>query len=68
LGKSVYVSPQVQRIVVRAADLVSVDRSSQSHPDSHNASSLLLVVDLTNAVPGASGEIVVRRPSLAQLR
>jgi hypothetical protein len=67
LGKSVYVSPQVQRIVVRAADLVSVDRSSQSHPDPHHASSLLVVVDLTNAVPGASGEIVIRRPSLALL-
>jgi len=61
---SVYVSPERRRITVPLERLVSVDRVFQQ-PRFVSASSLLFVVDLTNAQPGGEGQFEVSDLALA---
>jgi hypothetical protein len=55
-GTSIYLNPQPRELVVRARDLVGADAPGPL-PDLRQATSLLFVVDLTNAAPGTSGEV-----------
>jgi hypothetical protein len=66
--RSVYVSPEPRQLTVRARDLVLVETAADRRPDFRRATSLLAVVDLTNAAPGSSGEFVLRDPFLARVR
>lgn len=53
--KSVYLDQQPQDLVVRIADLAPAERPDSQMPDLGRAGSILFVVDLTNAKPGARG-------------
>ena len=57
-GRSVYVSPELRRHVVHLDRLVSLDRASKP-PQMSSASSILFVVDLTNARPGGEGRFEI---------
>jgi hypothetical protein len=63
--RSVYLPPEGRRVVVPFRDMVSADRLS-STPRFETASSLLFVVDLTNASPGTAGTFEVSRVTLAK--
>lgn len=65
--KSVYLDSSERDVVVRVADLVAADGSAQ-RPDVRRATSLLFVVDLTNARPGTGGRVTVVQPRLVALR
>jgi hypothetical protein len=56
---SVYVEPDPRRVSLRVADFMPVDRTSTAPPDFRQASSLLFVVDLTNANLGTAGKIEI---------
>jgi hypothetical protein len=56
---SVYVEPDPRRVSLRLTDFVPAGRASSTPPDFRNASSLLFVIDLTNANPGTAGRIQV---------
>ncbi len=64
-ARSIYLSPEERRVVVPFAELVRADGSS-SPPRFTSASSILFVVDLTNAQPGQSGSFGVRSLSLVK--
>ena len=64
-GHSVYLSPEGREIVVPLARLVALDRPGQALP-SRGATSLLFVVDLTNAAPGSEGEFEISSLRLAR--
>ena len=57
-GRSIYVDREPQAMIVREQDLVPAERTG-SRPDLRRATSLLFVVDLTNANPGTGGEVYV---------
>lgn len=63
-GRSVYLSPETRQVAVPLASLIPLDTSAPL-PDPASASSLLFVVDLTNAVPGQSGSFVISNPAVA---
>lgn len=63
--RSVYLSPEERRIVVPFTEMTPAERSSAA-PDFSTASSLLFVVDLTNAAPGQSGRFEISQPALAK--
>ena len=65
--RSVYVSPASRRVVVPFSQLVAVD-SGAATPAFGTASSILFVVDLTNAVPGQTGRFEISNLALATLR
>ena len=54
---SVYVEPDARRVIVPLTDLVPAGEGEGGQPDFRNAASILFVVDLVNAVPGASGTV-----------
>ena len=56
---SVYVEPDPRRISLRLTDFVSAERTSAAPPDFRNATSVLFVIDLTNATPGTAGKIQI---------
>ena len=53
--KSVYVDVHRRPAVVAVADMVRAGGGQGAMPDARTATSLLFVVDLTNAVPGTAG-------------
>jgi hypothetical protein len=55
--RSVYIDPVARTLVVPFADMRAVGDDSISAPDLTTIRSILFVVDLTNALPGASGTI-----------
>jgi hypothetical protein len=57
-GRSVYVSPELAGHFVRLDQLVSLDGHS-TPPQLTSASSVLFVVDLTNASPGGAGRFEI---------
>ena len=65
--RSIYVSPSESNIVVPIARLLAADRPGPV-PAVSSASSLLFVVDLTNALPGAEGQFAVSRLRLVRLQ
>jgi hypothetical protein len=66
-GHSVYLSPEVRRIVVPVERLVSLDAVSRTFTPG-SASSLLFVVDLTNARPGGEGRFEISDVGLASAK
>ena len=54
-GHSVYLSPESRQIVVPFDRLLPADRPTGADLPPTVATSLLFVVDLTNAAPGAQG-------------
>jgi hypothetical protein len=54
---SVYVEPDARRIVVPLSSMEFAERGAATRPDFRNAASILFVVDLTNAQPGATGAV-----------
>jgi hypothetical protein len=65
--RSVYLSDTPSRIVVPTSRLVAADRPG-SLPPASSASSLLFVVDLTNAKPGAKGAFEISNIQLQRNR
>ena len=57
---SVYLSPETRTITVPVSRLVAADRPG-AVPPTRTATSLLFVVDLTNARPGAEGQFEISR-------
>jgi hypothetical protein len=57
-GRSIYVDREPRAVIVREQDLVPAERTGP-RPDLTRATSVLFVVDLTNANPGAGGEVHV---------
>lgn len=66
-GRSVHLSPETREVAVPLTSLVALDISSPM-PDKATVSSLLFVVDLTNAAPGQSGSFVVSNLAFASER
>ena len=64
-ARSVYVSPESQRLTVPFAEFVLADGDRSLSPSS-SASSILFVVDLTNARPGLSGSFEIAYLSLVR--
>jgi hypothetical protein len=64
-ARSVYVSPEGHQVVMPFSELVRADGAT-SPPPFTSASSILFVVDLTNAQPGQSGSFEVRALSLVK--
>jgi hypothetical protein len=58
-GSSVYLAPTPREMVVPINRMRALDRQSGTAPDPAAASSLLFVVDLTNAKPGDSNTFTV---------
>ena len=56
---SVYVEPDPRRISLRLTDFVPAEPTSAAPPDFRNATSVLFVIDLTNATPGTAGKIQI---------
>jgi hypothetical protein len=54
---SVYVEPDARRVIVPLSSFVFADGGAPIRPEFRNAASLLFVVDLTNAQPGAAGTV-----------
>lgn len=65
-GRSVYVDSTPALVGVPVSALRPIEQGSAATLDSRDASSLLLVVDLTNAVPGHRGELHVLSSALVQ--
>jgi hypothetical protein len=65
-ARSVYVSPSVARVVVPLQRMVSVGAAPQA-PAFETASSILFVVDLTNAAPGQAGTVDISNLALARV-
>ena len=66
--KSVYVSETATRTIVPVAELLPAEQGTTARASAGAARSLLLVIDQTNTVPGASGTLTVRAASLVRLR
>ena len=64
--RSFYVEGDSRRIILPLSELVPADRPASSRPDFRQATSLLLVIDLTNARPGTSGWLRVSDVSFAR--
>ena len=65
-GRSVYLDTILRQIAVPVDRMRPLDRQPGSAPDPSSASSLLLVVDLTNAKPGDSNDLTIANLSLAR--
>jgi hypothetical protein len=57
--RSVYIEPSVREVVVPFGEMTPTERGSAKSPDLGHVTTLLLVVDSVNAVPGSSGRFVV---------
>ncbi len=66
--KSVYVDGERRTIVVPVGEMVAAEPDAGAMPDPAAARSLLFVVDLTNAAPGARGAFTVGNVRLARRR
>ncbi len=66
--KSVYVDGDRRTIVVPVGEMVAAEPGAGTMPDPATARSLLFVVDLTNAAPGARGAFTVSNVRLARRR
>jgi hypothetical protein len=64
-GRSVYVSNVASRFVLGVDSLRPLD-GNPSRPPARSASSLLFVVDLTNAAPGAKGQFEITNLALGR--
>jgi hypothetical protein len=64
--QSVFVEPDPRRLSLRLVDFVPAERASSDTPDFRQASSILFVVDLTNARPGAAGTIQISDVALGR--
>jgi hypothetical protein len=64
--RSVYLPTESTSVEVRASDLIVAGGGAAARPDPREATSLLFVVDLTNAAPGASGWFEISGPALAR--
>jgi hypothetical protein len=64
-ARSVYVSPESRRLTVPFAEFVLADGDRSLSPSS-SASSILFVVDLTNARPGFSGSFEIANLALVK--
>jgi hypothetical protein len=65
-GRSVYLDTTPREIAVPVDQMRPLDRQPGRPPDPAAASSLLLVVDLTNARPGDSNDLTIANLSLAR--
>jgi hypothetical protein len=61
----VYVDSTPRDVVVPVNELLPVDRQGGPAPSATTATSLLFVVDLTNAVPGSANTIRISRAGFA---
>ena len=57
--KSVYLSPEERDVVIRLDEMRAAEQGSAPLPPISSLRSLLFVVDLVNAVPGAAGAITI---------
>ena len=64
---SVFVEPDARRAIVPVSALVRAGGGDGVRPDFRNASSILFVVDLVNAVPGAAGVLRISDLAFARL-
>ena len=62
--RSVYLSPEARQFVVPVDRLLPAEQPSPAQPF-NSASSLLFVVDLTNATPGGAGQFEISNLGLA---
>jgi len=65
-GHSVYLSPEPREVVVSVDGLLPADQPMPM-PPTESATSLLFVVDLTNALPGSQGRFEISNLRLASL-
>jgi hypothetical protein len=65
--QSIYVEPDVRRAVIPVDELVRAGAGDVPRPDFREATSILFIVDLTNALPGASGWFKISNLSFARL-
>jgi hypothetical protein len=67
-GTSVYVASNPRSVIIPIRDLKPLGHSTPLPSSSASASSILLVVDLTNATPASAGRFRVHGLALARLR
>jgi hypothetical protein len=65
--RSVYVSPDISRVVVPLKEFVAANPST-SRPDLRSATSLMLVVDTTHHNPGEAGMFALSEAAVVRLR
>ena len=65
-GRTYYVDPAGTELVVRLTDLRPIGEGAVGAPDPRTLSSILLVIDLTNASPGAAGRLSVLSSELVK--
>jgi hypothetical protein len=65
-GRSVYLDDTPSGIVLPAGELLPLDGQDGAAPDPDTATSLLFVVDLVNAPPGAAGRFEITGLGLAR--
>jgi len=65
--QSVYVEPDARRAIIPTASLVRAGGPAEPRPDFRNASTILFVVDMVNARPGASGILRVSDLALGRM-
>jgi hypothetical protein len=63
--KSVYSGPATRRARVAVEDMVPAERDGYRRPDGTRATTILFVIDLTNAAPGSAGELAISDLALA---
>ena len=65
-GRTYYVDPAGTELLVRLADLRPIGESQVGAPDPKSLSSILLVIDLTNAAPANSGRLTIVSSALVK--
>jgi hypothetical protein len=65
-GRSYYVDPTGSELAVPLNELRPLGEGATGVPDAKGLSSLLLVIDLTNAAPGRSGRLIVHSSALVK--
>jgi hypothetical protein len=65
-GRSYFVDPAGTPVHAALADLRGVGESAARVPPSESLTSVILVVDLTNAAPGRSGRLLVKSSALVK--
>lgn len=65
-GRSYYVDPTGSELTVPLKDLSPIEGAGGGAPDPKKLTSILLVLDLTNAVPGHSGQLTVLSSELVR--
>jgi hypothetical protein len=65
-GRSYYVDPTGSELTVALTDLSPIEEAGGGAPDPKALTSILLVLDLTNAVPGHSGQLTVLSSELVR--